>query len=225
MQIHLTPKSTNAKTGPIPVSTSTMASCPDSCSLRDNGCYASSGPLALHWRKVTNGERGTSWSEFCASVKAFPDSQLWRHNQAGDLPHIDGKIDATLMRQLIKANSGRRGFTYTHHNVNIPGNKRIILESNLKGFTINLSAESLHDADRLSDMDIGPVVTLLPINAPKITYTPKGRKVITCPATYREDTSCASCQLCQRQNRSIIGFPVHGTGKAKANKVFMLKSI
>lgn len=51
------------------------------------------------------------------------------------------------------------------------------------------------------------------------------RKVITCPATYRDDVSCATCQMCQHGgNRAIIGFPVHGASKRKAGKVFMMKS-
>ncbi|MEY4341197.1 MAG: hypothetical protein RL541_701, partial [Pseudomonadota bacterium] len=58
MQVHLTLKSANVKTGPIPVSTTERASCPDDCSMKKE-CYAASGPLALHWAAVSNGTRGT----------------------------------------------------------------------------------------------------------------------------------------------------------------------
>jgi len=49
--------------------------------------------------------------------------------------------------------------------------------------------------------------------------TPAGRKVVVCPATIRDDVSCASCQLCQRQRDFIIGFPAHGTSKKKASAI------
>jgi hypothetical protein len=57
---HLTLKSRNVKTGPIPVSTSTRKTCPDSCPFKNNGCYAESGPLAIHWKAVTQGKRLTN---------------------------------------------------------------------------------------------------------------------------------------------------------------------
>jgi hypothetical protein len=58
MNVHLTLVSSNAKTGPIPVSTSSAVTCSDACPFKKDGCYADSGPLALHWSKVTSGQRG-----------------------------------------------------------------------------------------------------------------------------------------------------------------------
>jgi hypothetical protein len=108
MQVHLTLKSANVKTGPIPVSTTTKDSCPADCGMRAE-CYAASGPLALHWAKVTAGERGTDWPTFVAQIAQLPDGQLWRHNQAGDLPVAGGTVDAVKLGQLVHANAGRRG--------------------------------------------------------------------------------------------------------------------
>lgn len=46
-------------------------------------------------------------------------------------------------------------------------------------------------------------------------YTPAGRKVVVCPATYRDDMNCANCEICYDSSagRAIIGFPAHGTRK------------
>jgi len=55
------------------------------------------------------------------------------------------------------------------------------------------------------------VVVVLPSTQNQNTVTPKGRRVVVCPATQREDVSCATCQLCQRQRDVIVGFPAHGT--------------
>jgi hypothetical protein len=187
-----------------------------------SGCYAESGPLALHWSKVSNNERGMNWADFCLTVEALPVDQLWRHNVAGDLPGDNEDIDPALLGELVAANRGKRGFTYTHK-TNNPDNHKWIKASNDWGFTVNLSANNLEHADQLAGLDIGPVVTVLPIDAPRTTTTPNGRTVVTCPATYRDDIACNTCQLCQRQRSTIIGFPAHGTGKAKAQRVFFAK--
>ena len=224
MRVHLTKVSTNVKTGPMPVSTTEKASCPDACSLKGSGCYAESGPLGIHWAAVSNGKRGTDWQTFCNVIAKLPRGIVWRHNQAGDLPGDGKNIDAAALYELTKANKGKKGFTYTHYDPAIGFNAEFIQAANKSGFTINLSAESYQDADRLAALDIGPVATIQAEGMPHTTYTPEGRKVITCPATYREDVSCYTCKLCQVQKRPIIAFPVHGTSKKKAHKVLMLKS-
>ena len=210
MQVHLTPKSANVKTGPIPVSTTARASCPADCRMKAE-CYAASGPLALHWAAVSAGSRGTDWATFTDAIAALPDGQLWRHNQAGDLPQANGTIDAALLGDLVAANIGKRGFTYSHHRDAESINW--IRHANQWGFTVNLSANDLHDADVLADADAGPVVVVLPSTQTSNTTTPKGRPVVVCPATQRDNVSCATCQLCQRQRASIVGFPAHGTRK------------
>jgi hypothetical protein len=220
--VHLTLKSANAKTGPIPVSTTSALSCSDTCPFKDNGCYAESGPLALHWRAVTAGERGLTWPEFCDEISRLPDGQLWRHNQAGDLPGLGDTINPAALDMLVQANAGKRGFTYTHKPAT-PDNLAMIRAANEAGFTINLSANNLQHADTLADTGAGPVVTVLPINAPAKTTTPAGRPVITCPAQTRDDVSCADCQLCARADRpTIIGFLAHGTGAKKAEKIYFM---
>jgi len=210
MQVHLTLKSANVKTGPIPVSTTAKESCPADCAMRA-GCYAASGPLALHWAAVSAGTRGTSWGQFTQAIAALPEGQLWRHNQAGDLPQTGGTIDAVKLGQLVHANIGRRGFTYTHHRDT--QSLAWVKHANAWGFTVNLSANDLTDADTLADTGAGPVVVVLPSTQTENTTTPAGRKVVVCPATQRDDVSCATCQLCQRQRSTIVGFPAHGTKK------------
>jgi hypothetical protein len=222
MKYRLTPESRNKKTGRIPVATTSADSCPPSCPFRKNGCYADGGPLAIVWRQVD--DIGTDLATFCDTVASFPAGQLWRHNQAGDLPGIGETIDTKALGAIVKANKGRRGFTYTHKNPFVKRNANAIAKANRDGFTINLSANNLDHADKLADLDIAPVVTVLPSDGASTTRyaartTPKGRKVVQCPATYRDDVSCKTCQLCQRQRDVIVGFPAHGAAHRKASAV------
>jgi hypothetical protein len=221
--VHFTPKSSNEKIGPIPATVSSENTCPSDCPLKESGCYAKTGPVSWHWNKVSQGLRGSSWSDLCTNISNLKPGQLWRHNVAGDLPGENDLIDPVMLGELVAANMGKKGFTYTHKTSN-PENIHWIKSANEWGFTVNLSANNLDHADELADLNAGPVATVLPIDAPKKTETPKGRIVITCPATYRDDVACATCKLCAISSReTIIGFPAHGTSKAKAQKVFFMK--
>lgn len=220
--VDLTPRAWNTKTGPIPVSTSGMDTCPISCPLL-NTCYASSGPLSWHWNNVTTGEKGVAYGEFLAKIRKLAKGTLWRHNQAGDLQGDRRFIDRDMLFDLVAANRGRRGFTYTHYPVldetdreAAAHNAALVAHANENGFTINLSADNLDEADKMAALNIGPVVVVLPSDAPKVTRTESGRKVVLCPAQYNKEMTCERCQICQQADRSnIVGFAAHGT-KAKA---------
>lgn len=225
INVALTLKSANVKTGPIPVSITGADSCPDSCPFSGGGCYAKGGPLAIHWRKVSTGERGLAWGDFLSAIKNLSAGQLWRHNAAGDLLGAGETIDPVALGELVAANHGKRGFTYTHK-TNHADNFQWIRAANNWGFTVNLSANDLHHADSLVDQNAGPVVTVLPIDGPTKQTTPKGRTVITCPATYRDNVNCETCKLCAVSDRqTIIGFPAHGNARAKVQKVFFAKVV
>ena len=91
------------------------------------------------------------------------------------------------------------------------------------GFTVNLSGNNLAHADELADLNIAPVACVLPADHKGNTVTPKGRKVVQCPATREgskfEKVSCATCKLCSLQRDFIIGFPAHGGSKRKASAI------
>ena len=231
--IHLSSFSKNKKTGPIPVSTSGKQTCPDSCVLKGNGCYAEGGPINIHWQKVSGGERGISWNEFLNSIRKLRKGTLWRHNQAGDLQGANELINFDRLKELVEANKGRRGFTYTHYPVLwqdvdseiypnpidqaaiAQGNRIRIKYANENGFTINLSANGPKHAEELKALGIAPVVSV--VNEDFQTND----KIVVCPAVTRDDANCFNCQLCQRQHSKIIGFPVHGVRKRTAKQTII----
>ena len=203
----------------MPVTTTSEESCPTDCPLKHNGCFAEGGPLAILWRKVTDRKAGIAWADAMVSIKALPKGTLWRHNQAGDLPGIGNNIDAAAMRQLVRANKGKRGFTYTHKPMTAD-NADAVIDAIGQGFTVNLSANDLAHADALADTGIGPVVVVLPADQTRATKTPAGRHVAICPAAISDNVTCVTCGLCALASRkAIIGFPAHGASKRKASAV------
>jgi hypothetical protein len=226
--VKFTRVSSNSKTGPIPVTMTESSSCPSNCPLKGSGCYAETGMVALHWRRVSKGEQAGSYADMLAQIQALPRGTLWRMNVAGDLLHNAETIDASALEALTSANKGRKGFTYTHHRIEgsdavSRSNWASIDKANTNGFTVNLSANSLEHADTLAELQAGPVVSIVPIDHPKLSFTPAGRPVVVCPAVTSDNVTCSNCGLCQNQNRrSIVAFPVHGSGKKKAERVFMM---
>jgi len=227
----LTVKSKNHKTGRVPVSTSPKFTCPAACPFKGNGCYAEEGPLNIWWMRCSDaeGDVGDGFRDFCDRVRALPEGQIWRHNQAGDLLGSDNLIDAGAAALLMNANVGKRGYTYTHYPVfNLNGvtlqtaqsNRRVIERMNVGGFTINVSANSPVELDMMIFSGLkAPMVVTLPESAlsERMYVTPDGNEVRVCPSLRDKKITCNECQLCVKSDRKhSIGFPVHGKCCAKA---------
>ena len=218
MKFHLTRVSGNSKTGPMPVSISERDTCPRTCAFLNNGCYAETGPLRIHWDKVP--ERGLTADAFLAEIRRLPGNMLWRHNQAGDLPHTDGRIDTKFLNGLVSANVGKKGFTFTHHTLTLE-NTAAIRSANERGFTVNVSANNPEQAVRLFKASGLPVVTVMSMDAPNVQVV-DGVKIIACPAEKSDKVACINCGICQKSYAArhyIVGFRAHGTGKKKAELV------
>jgi len=219
--------SKNRKLGGILASITSRNTCPPSCGLFEKGCYAEYHVLAHHWRRVTR--FGKRWPAFLDEVRALSAGTLWRHNVAGDLPGEGDAIDPFAVDELVHANEGRRGFTFTHKPMlATPGradftdraplvaevNSSTVRRANESGFTVNLSADSLEQADDLADLGIAPVAVVVATDAPIRLRTPKGRRVVLCPAETPAALTCATCQLCAIPTRkAIVGFRAHGQAK------------
>lgn len=214
---HLTLRSDNKKTGPIPVSTTSADTCPPKCG-QFKTCYAKGGPLLIHWRRMSRS--GLTFPRFLKAVRALPEGSFWRHNQAGDLPGEGARIDAAKLRLLAEANKGRRGFTFTHKPLSAR-NADAVLGANLAGFTINLSADTLKEADEKKARGIAPVVVVVPEDVRRGFRTPAGNLVVICPAV-THGVTCKDCRLCAWAEREvIIGFPAHGFARGKIKSDFV----
>lgn len=216
IRYHFSRVSRNTKTGPIPVTTTGAASCPPSCGLIA-ACYANSGPLRIHWDHISNGVRGSTLADLCLDIRRLPGGQLWRHNQAGDLPGTGNAIDAPALAELVHANRGRRGFTYTHKPLTVD-NLTAMHAAVDAGFIINLSADDAALADTLAVHNL-PVVVVVPADAPKVSFTPLGGKIVLCPAESSDKITCANCGLCAIADRPyMIGFKPKGSNRGALDR-------
>jgi len=224
MKFSFTPASSNRKTGPIPVTSTERPSCPPSCPQYRASCYAEDLYTRLNWDKIP--ARGLELDGLIKAINRLPKGQLWRHNVAGDLPGEGEQVDAHALGEIVRANRGRKGFTYTHKKS--PEALTWARHATAWGFTVNISADDAGEADKYAAQGL-PTVCIVPMDTPKHTTTPEGRPVLVCPAQTTEYMTCALCGLCQRADRrQIIGFRAHGTkarqADARARKVIPIYS-
>lgn len=221
MKFHLTRISSNRKVGPLPVTTSSRETCP-TCAFKGAGCYADNFPLSTHFDAVTEGRRGVSWDEFLDEIKRLPKRQLYRHNQAGDLVGANDKIDAKALKQLVAASRGKRMWSYTHYPPT-PHNIKALAHANENGSVINLSADSLAEADTLYHLGLPLVAVVEP--GWRGIKSPAGNPVTVCPAQIRDDIDCATCQLCAKgSRRAVVAFEAHGGRRKTVINIVKTKS-
>ena len=221
MNYQFVKQSSNKKIGAMPCTNSHRNTCPPSCPLIENGCYAHAGfHTRLNWDKLTRGERGDTWTALMNSISALPVNTLWRHNVSGDLPGDRDTISKSAVNDLVDANQGKRGFTYTHYPMD-RHNSALIRKANKNGFTINASANNLNQASQYHKRGL-PTVTIISENEHGAEWRKIERgdmSVIQCPAEYKK-TDCKACKLCSHATRkTVVGFTVHGSQKQRAENV------
>jgi len=205
-------RSGNAKTGRIFTSITEDRTCGD-CPIKAQ-CYANGWPLRMHWARVSSRTMGAAWDGFCRQVRErVPAGELWRHNQAGELPCDGDEIDGPALALLVAAQSGRRGFTYTHKPLS-ERNVAILREVNAAGFTISVSCETPEAVDRAMGLGL-PATIAVPEDWSGPEVTPEGRAIVQCPATTERGSAvgitCKTCGLCAKADRrGAVAFPAHG---------------
>jgi hypothetical protein len=147
---------------------------------------------------------------------------LFRHNQAGDLPHKDGTIDHISLTLIAQACHNQRltAWTYTHHDVNNSRNLDSIAVSIGLGLTVNVSAHSQQHAADCHKKGL-PSVCIVPRGETRKHWEHDGVKFLVCPAQTSEKT-CSECKLCAIADRScVIAFKAHGTQAKKVEATIL----
>lgn len=215
-------KNQSRKVGDMPTSYSPRKTCPDTCSLKNNGCYGDNFPIRLHWDRFSN-DQNDNWNEFVESVRKFRQEnpkRLWRYNIVGDIVGNNTKIDFPRLKKLVKANNGGDVIAYTHKYTR-QENLAHIRYAVKRGFNLNLSADNTGDALVLRKKTNLPVTAVLSVTKNQYEKMTNGErqdyrsnlsvnKIVICPEQTGAVKDCQSCKLCSNSKRkSIIGFLKH----------------
>lgn len=210
VRVTFVPRSGNQKLGPMPCSITQRSTCPPDCMFFEMACYADVGKMKGHWRNVDLD--GLTWKKFLFEIEQLEKGTVWRHAEAGDLPGHGDRLDRLALEALVRANRGRRGFTFTHKPLPNAFDRLAVKEANARGFAINLSADSLEEVDEKASWKAGAVVVIVPAAAKLPRRTRAGHKLVECP-NQTHGLTCDRCKLCTVPfRRSVVVFRAHGQG-------------
>ena len=220
--------SRNSKTGNIPVTYTDMSTCPTTCLHYRTTCFAGLGKTSLTWRRASlakeykNGNAaGLTINELAGYIRTVRIGTIFRHNIGGDLPGKGNRLNTNELQSIMNACEERnlKGFCYTHKKT--LAQIAYYRKNKTDNFVINLSADSIAELDNLWNTGL-PLVVTLPSDAPNVTVTPQGNKIVACPAERynitcggsKGTTACggAGGPLCTRANRTFaVGFRAHAS--------------
>lgn len=210
--------------GPYCASTyvSIAATCPDTCGLKNNGCYAQSGshrrimgPLdeAAHWRPGLE----VAAAESAAVRASYGHGTVPQDGAKGgrDLRlHVGGDSSGTLSTRLLadaaddyRRRGGGTVWTYTHRWPEIPAEE-------WGDIAVWASCESTADV-LLAHQSSYRAALVVAEHPSERMYERDGLKILPCPWETRGKT-CVECRLCLDapiDPRVVIGFAAHGEKK------------
>jgi len=209
----------------------TNLTCPTSCALRQDGCYAETGMVAIHTNRlnegVTDGMRPevAARQELHAIVQAFAGGPIPQDGTKGgrDLRlHVAGDARTRKAVKLLAkgaaswlARGGGSVWSYTHAWKTVP-------RSDWKHVSVLASLEDPALANAARAQGYAPALVVGSHASPK-AFELEGTTWIPCPAQTQDDVACSECRLCMkadwlRDTNRGIAFAAHGVRQNKARK-------
>jgi hypothetical protein len=206
---------------------SIKATCPDTCSLKNEGCYAQTSFVGMvNHRMNRRARQGSPLEVARAEAKAIdqsynggkvPEGRACRLHVSGDSRTIKGtrSINAAIGRW--KARGGGDVWSYTHAWAHVPRHE-------WSHISVLASIESVADVETVRRQGYAPALVVSEHTTDKAhTLLGSSTTFIPCPAQTKEDVSCSTCRLCFRAdwlyetNRGIT-FAAHGVKKSSLKK-------
>ncbi len=220
--------SKNAKVGDVAATYAPISqTCPVSCPLRDNGCYAQSGNVGFKVRRTEEYSAGMN-GDTVATLEGDEIADMALHAPRGHALRIHVSGDATTdyrAQQMARGALVWNGpvWSYTHA-------WRTVKRQSWGRVSVLASCESL--ADVMAAFKVGYASALVVAHHPadgRAFRTPEGVKVIPCPSQTR-DVKCTECRLCWNASNLIaqgacISFSAHGATKKRTLKVLQTHEV
>ena len=218
--------SKNSKAGDVAATYAPIAqTCPVSCPLRNNGCYAQSGNVGFKVRRTEEYSEGMN-GDTVATLEGDEIADMAAHAPASHAMRIHVSGDATSdyrAQQMARGAHVWAGpvWSYTHAWPEVARKSwgRVSVLASCETLSQVILAAAKGYAAAL-------VVASHPENGRAFT-APGGVKVIPCPSQTR-GVSCTDCRLCWNDKLLLaqgacISFAAHGATKKRTLKVLQTK--
>ncbi len=209
--------------------TSIQKTCPDTCELKDTGCYAQQSYVGMVNSRLTKEASGLSTLEIARAEASVIDSSYrggkvpsnrhMRVHVSGDSKTIKGSrlINSAVGRWKKRGDGTNKVWSYTHAWRKIPAK----IWSNV---SMLASVDKSSDVKEAREQGYAPAIVVPEFKSDK-AFAIEGTdtKWIPCPAQTKDKVTCASCKLCMRseflyQNNMGIAFSVHGSRSEKLKR-------
>jgi len=202
--------------------------CPKTCPLRDNGCYAQLGRPAIHNSRLEKLSKGKSSlsivraeaKEILALAKKVPQDG---YDGGRDLRiHVTGDCrteqEARILAkaaQVYQEAGGGKVWAYTHSWAVIP-------RKAWGSISVLASVENLETAAKAKEQGYVPAMVVSEFPG-RTKFNVGNKSFIPCPNQTTPNVSCASCRLCLDDSllssRNVgIAFAAHGVRKEKLKR-------
>jgi hypothetical protein len=212
-------KSSNEKIGPVSTTYAPTTHCVD-CPLKNNGCYAETGMVGIHVKRLNAAARDSHASPVRTAKQEARGidglkarGQALRIHTSGDCPTREAaRIVADAAERFVKRGGGTP-WSYTHAWRRVP-------RKAWRSVSVLASVETLADAARATRRGWA-VARVVPQFSSDKAWLEGGIRWIPCPAQTRNNVTCSTCKLCLDDDkfRAIgagIAFEAHGSSKRKA---------
>jgi hypothetical protein len=215
----ISPFSDNRKTGPIAVTYVSQSTCPDSCPLLGNGCYAENGPMRAITKRLAEGAIDVGAVEAArqeaALIDATPAYTDLRLHGVGDCKDDEcaSIVSAAAERYAERGKAfGVRAFTYTHA-------WRSVCRTSWGTVSVLASCHSVAEAEEAMRQGYAAAVIVEAFDDGAKAWHELGgggEAVRLVPCRYQAaGTTCKDCRLCMddtklRESNTLIAFAAHG---------------
>lgn len=207
-------QSSNRKVGKVSATYAAQQSCDDGCPFKNRGCYAESGLVAIHTRRL-NAAACDMTPQAIADDEARAIDTLtgrlpMRLHVVGDCRTDGAARTVSSAAERYMARGNQSAWTYSH-------SWRDVARESWGKVSVLASVETLEDAGRAMARGYGAAIVVKEFESPTATVR-DGIKVIPCPEQTGRAATCTECRLCWnadglRDRRAIIAFAAHGPRK------------
>ena len=202
---------------------SIRSTCPASCPLRGEGCYAQTGHVAITVARLDAAGATAEEAARCeadlivaAALRGQAKGRALRIHVSGDATTYAAAASIGAAVATWRDHGGGRAWAYTHAWRDVP-------RYAWSAVSVLASVEFEADGARSLAAGYAPALVVAEHASPRAEVR-GGVRWIPCPAQTRESTTCADCRLCWdadalRQRGAGIAFAAHGSGRKRALSV------
>jgi hypothetical protein len=186
--------------------------CPNSCPLKNNGCYAQLGNTGFQNIRLQKKMNGVSAYDIVRKEAREISAFGQKANGKALRLHVSGDVRTAKSAKLLSIAAEKwdgKVYTYTHAWKTIP-------RSAWGNISVLASCENITDAKQAMKCGYAPSI-IVPNHISDKAYVHDGVKIIPCPQQTR-GISCDKCKLCMndktlKNQNAAIAFAVHGVRK------------